>query len=59
MCTLYGVQLAGCCVPERVIPERYTGIMTLDFKTLGQILPDRCVSTRGGGGGRERSPALY
>ncbi len=35
MCTLYSVQLAGYCVPERVIPERYTGIMTLKSVAAG------------------------
>jgi hypothetical protein len=35
MCALNSVQLAGCCVPERVIPERYTGIMTLKSVAAG------------------------
>jgi hypothetical protein len=38
--------VAGFYVPERDIPEHYYLIINpLDVKTLGQIIPDRCVPT--------------
>jgi hypothetical protein len=40
--------MVGCCAPEQGILEHYKsqmGLSALDYKTLEQIIPYRCVPT--------------